>query len=375
MTQSILVVDDDAATLTLIGMMLEHRGFGVLKAQDGPRALKILVQTMPDLVLLDVMMPNMDGYEVCRQIKANPYWAHLPVVMLSAMSQPVSQIEGFRAGALDYITKPIAPQDLVKRIQSALDQSARPAKTDGAKVIAVSGTRGGVGATTLAVNLATLMAASASTLLIDFELRATAAIHLGLASSVGLADRLEQDPVNITRVNIESALTVHPRSALRLLTVADSQIEPIRSTTILHQTLSMCDVCVIDLGWGFDPARRAMMQAADACILVLDSEQESLLQSNRMLQALGAAGLPPEAIKLVCINRLGTPAEILHASLRGALDHDLTVTIGPASEALYEALDQGQPIVLSNPDHPVAVQIRALADSLFELSPHHLEFA
>jgi len=106
MAQTILVVDDDLDTLMLIGLTLQRRGFSVTKAQSGPEALEKLQTAMPDLMIVDVMMPYMDGYELCRTVKDDPRTAHLPVVMLTAKAQTASQLEGFRAGAVDYITKP-----------------------------------------------------------------------------------------------------------------------------------------------------------------------------------------------------------------------------------------------------------------------------
>ena len=108
------------------------------------------------------MMPFMDGYEVCRIIKGDARTAHLPVVMLTAKAQTASQIEGFRAGAIDYITKPVHPQDLVARIVAVLER-ARAAQADtGSNLIVVAGAKGGVGATTLAANLALLPGRAAS---------------------------------------------------------------------------------------------------------------------------------------------------------------------------------------------------------------------
>jgi CheY-like chemotaxis protein len=128
MTYSILIVDDDLDTITLIGLMLQRRGFEVHKVQSGTEVFSFLAHTMPDLVLLDVMMPGMDGYEVCRRIKTNPVLNHLPVIMLSARAQPASQMEGFRAGAIDYITKPISSANLVTRLQVALERYTHDSK-------------------------------------------------------------------------------------------------------------------------------------------------------------------------------------------------------------------------------------------------------
>ncbi len=139
MTQTILVVDDDLDTLTLIGLTLQRRGFAVMKAQSGPEALEKLHADLPDLMIVDVMMPHMDGYEVCRTVKGDPRTAHLPVVMLTAKAQTASQLEGFRAGAVDYITKPVHPQDLVARISSVLERAQAAQAETGPALIAFAG--------------------------------------------------------------------------------------------------------------------------------------------------------------------------------------------------------------------------------------------
>lgn len=242
-------------------------------------------------------------------------------------------------------------------------------------MIAVAGARSGVGATTLAVNLAAALTATASTILVDFEPRSKAAVQLGLVFFSGLQDKLERDPAGINRESVEAALTTHQRNGLRFLAMDDRGIEPVRSATILQHLLAMCEVCVIDLGCEFGVARRALMQMADVCMLVVDSEPQALIQAKRVIQSLSTVNLQPGALKLIGIHRLGTPVDIAQKMLRAALDHDLTAIIGPASEALLEALDRGQPIVLSDPDHPVAIQMRDLAFSLLETGPRVAEFA
>ncbi len=363
MTQSILVVDDDSDTLTLIGLTLQRRGFEVIKAQSGAQALSLLEHDLPDLVVLDVMMPNMDGYEVCREIKGDPRTQKLPVVMLTAKAQTASQLEGFRSGAIDYITKPVHPQDLVARIQAVLDQTETVSGVKGAHVIGVTGAKGGVGATTLAVNIALACAARARTILIDFEMSGTAAIQLGLTPTHGLNDLLGPDPDPIDASTIEAALTGHA-SGLRLLAEADIPIDPARAKLILSHLSTMYDVCVLDLGWGVGPTTRALAQRVRAFVVVTDSDRISLMQASRLLRTLAELGISAEAVKLVWINRQGAPADIAQTSIRSVLSRDPIATIGPASEAMYKALEQGQPIVLSQPDDPVAAQLTALASSL-----------
>jgi two-component system alkaline phosphatase synthesis response regulator PhoP len=118
---TILVVDDEVGALTLIGIMLERGGFDVLKARDAYAALDILKQKSPDLIILDVMMPGMNGIELCRQIRSMEAHRNTPVVILSARGDPASVELGLEAGADDYLQKPILHHDLLSKIRSILD--------------------------------------------------------------------------------------------------------------------------------------------------------------------------------------------------------------------------------------------------------------
>jgi len=111
----ILVVDDEIGALTLIGIMLERGGFEVLKAKDADQALAVLELDTPDLIILDVMMPGMDGIELCRLLRQRPDTASLPVLILSARGDAKSVMSGMDAGASDYLPKPILHHDLVSK--------------------------------------------------------------------------------------------------------------------------------------------------------------------------------------------------------------------------------------------------------------------
>jgi DNA-binding response OmpR family regulator len=121
-TRRILAVDDEPHILKLVSFSLKARGFEVIEATDGLSAIEVAEREQPDLVLMDVMMPALDGYEACRRIKANPKTAHIPVVMLTAKTQVAEQKSGLDAGALDYICKPFTPKDLVAQVNGFLGE-------------------------------------------------------------------------------------------------------------------------------------------------------------------------------------------------------------------------------------------------------------
>jgi len=118
MTARILVVDDIQANVKLLEARLMAEYFQVLTATNGRDALQICDNGQVDLVLLDVMMPEMDGFEVCTRLKSNPKTAHLPIVMVTALDQPQDRVRGLEAGADDFLTKPVSDLALITRVKS-----------------------------------------------------------------------------------------------------------------------------------------------------------------------------------------------------------------------------------------------------------------
>ena len=116
MSARLLVVDDILANRRLMQAKLEAKYYSVLLAENGPTALKIAAEENPDIILLDVMMPGMDGYEVCRRLKADPQTAHIPVVMLTALNETADRVRGLESGADDFLTKPVDDFSLMARI-------------------------------------------------------------------------------------------------------------------------------------------------------------------------------------------------------------------------------------------------------------------
>ena len=119
----VLVVDDEIYIVHILDFSLGMEGYEVVTALDGEQALQKAQETKPDLIVLDIMMPKLDGYETCKMLKADEATKNIPVILLSAKGRNVDQKVGFEVGADDYITKPFSPRKLVERINAILGQS------------------------------------------------------------------------------------------------------------------------------------------------------------------------------------------------------------------------------------------------------------
>jgi DNA-binding response OmpR family regulator len=125
----ILVIDDDTKLTDLLQLVFESKGFGVTIANSGIQALESLETELPEAVLLDLMMPGMSGLEVCQRIRANPRTSNVPVVVLTAKTGTKSKQELLKAGATDYLVKPVPLNDLVSRIGALVSNTGPPAAT------------------------------------------------------------------------------------------------------------------------------------------------------------------------------------------------------------------------------------------------------
>lgn len=120
MTKNVLIVDDEPNIVLSLKFLITQEGYEVRTAGTGEEALRALANRIPDLVLLDVMMPKPDGFEICQTIRATPAWRDIPVIILTAKGRDVEMQKGLALGANDYITKPFATKELVAKVQAIL---------------------------------------------------------------------------------------------------------------------------------------------------------------------------------------------------------------------------------------------------------------
>jgi DNA-binding response OmpR family regulator len=202
MAEKILIIDDDVDTLRLVGLMLQRQGYEISAASNGSQGLTKALEERPDLILLDVMMPDMDGYEVTRRLRKNPVTAAIPIMMFTAKTQLDDKVTGFEVGADDYLTKPTHPTELQAHVKALLARTVHKDPNDVVTashehhgyVIGVLAARGGLGVSSLASNLAAGIFTRTQSDVILAELvpgQGTFGLNFGAPNQKGLTEILQ----------------------------------------------------------------------------------------------------------------------------------------------------------------------------------------
>jgi two-component system, OmpR family, alkaline phosphatase synthesis response regulator PhoP len=132
---NVLIIDDEKDLIELVRYNLEKEGYHVTSAYDGESGLATAFQTMPHIAIIDLMLPGIDGLEVCRRLRSEPRTAQIPILMLTAKSAETDRIVGLELGADDYVTKPFSPRELAARIKAILRRTSQPSADESSKAI------------------------------------------------------------------------------------------------------------------------------------------------------------------------------------------------------------------------------------------------
>lgn len=373
---NILVIDDDAELLEMIRRLLEqHGGHQAMLSADGADGLAKALADPPDLAIVDVMMPGVSGYEVCRQLRANPSTASVPIIVLTARGQLVDRQAALDAGADDYIVKPVAVMELLERVNVLLAKSPAAKSPLLARTIVLLSLRGGVGVTTLAVNLAATLARTGgnfppmggteggeATCLVDLcPSSGHVALQLGLRPEPNWSD-LVQASVLDTEV-VEGSLLKHA-SGLRVLAspvfpvVGQGLPQTVVQTTfeILQQRFA---IIVVDTPSVLSEVTTAALETAHVVGLVVTADAPSIQTAIGTLRTL-----KQWSAKFQIILNQNTPESQWPAgTIERALKRSPMWTI-PFDPAQAQALTQGTPLVLHSPSSPLAQAVQGLAQAL-----------
>jgi DNA-binding response OmpR family regulator len=359
MNAKILIVDDEPNVLRMVSYTLHAEGYDVITAQNGAEAISKALTESPDLILLDVMLPDMTGVEVCAEIRKRQETIDLPVIMLSALAQVPDKIKGLEAGADEYITKPITPGELIARIKAILGRFRQVRRTQpkhSGKVLAFIGAKGGVGTTTVVLNIATALVMQEKKV-IAAEIRSnygTLSAQLNLDQPKGMASLLEHDPDKINEQQVSLHLIGLP-SGLKLLVGPQSaseyrRIEPQQVETMIEVFTSMADYVILDLPCHYSDANQEAIRRCDLAALVVEPESTALASGIVAVDLLRSWGVYGNRLGVIVVNRAPLVTPIKIDQIRGTLGHEVIGVIPTAAEALISSQRAGLPILLHQPN-------------------------
>lgn len=369
MARKILVVDDDPNALRLVSYAFLAEGYETVTANSGAEALARLASEQPDLIVLDVMMPDMSGLELCQRIRANRQTSRLPILMLSARGLVADRVAGLKAGADDYLPKPADTSELIARAEALLTRASYAAPPV-AQVLAFFGVKGGVGTTTVAVNLGAQLAQPGKSVCL-VELRpgiGTAPALLGLQPAHQLGELLQKPPEQLGQRDVEACLLAHS-SGLRLLAAPQSADKPYEITSEFVEALvrhlsRMMDYVLFDLPAGWSAANWAAVRQARLTALVCEPDPLSLECVRATLATLHNWGVSGDLVGLIPVNRGNNPSPMTIPALQAAIRAGVIGALPPAGDVLRIAAGKGMPLAAVQAQHPAAVALRELAGRL-----------
>lgn len=362
MTQTILIVDDSAVIQKLVEFQLSKAGYNILIASNGLEGVKMAQQHEPDLIIMDVQMPEMDGYEASRLIRESRTTKNIPIIMLTSLSTIQSMQKGYDAGVDDYLTKPFQSHELILRVEAMLRRFKRAqdsAQKNEAPVIAVFSLRGGAGCTSLATNLGVGLAKlwGKTAVLIDLAMPIGACdVALNISSKYNLSYVLNYDLDSIDDKLIYDLLTTH-ESGLKLLSglrdPVDAELLSENMASFIIDSLSeRAFYTVIDLPHDFGPTSLAAIDKADQIIMPITPDVVSVREAVACLRIFKSLGIKEERIQII-INWVMAQGGLSKEVIEKHLGHKVLLTIPHVRGLWSEAINLGTPLLMSKHDHPV----------------------
>mgnify|MGYP005837699133 CR=1 FL=1 len=380
MPEKILIVDDDLDTLKLVGLMLQRQGYDIVAANTGSRGYEKAVAERPDLILLDVMMPDMDGYEVTRQIRRTPELAGIPIIMFTAKSMVDDKVAGFEAGVDDYMAKPTHPAELISRVRALLARadsgrirSTGPTPKTG-RLVGFVGAKGGVGTTTIVFNVGVVAAQQVPdrTILLAemYPGLGSLALMSGLDPDTGLARLLKLPVTQITTRTVEEVLVQHATGFRALLASSQPQDYNLVHTSaqqaeVVARTLTRIgDLTILDFGAGVTPISHALMPKCDELMVVLEPTRTAVNMTLNFVRGIEKMGVQRSRLAVIMLNRSPSSMQLSRKEVEDILGLPFRGLITPNPELAYQAAEKGQAMVTMRQDSLIADQYRKIGTDI-----------
>jgi len=366
--QDIVLVDDDRVIQKMVGGFLERRGYQVRRASDGIEALQLIHDSVPDMVITDVRMPELNGIELTSRLRGHHRTAGVPILMFSDLGAPPDALAGYAVGADDYLPKPFELAILEAKVQSLLRRSAGASvRANRGRVILFAHAKGGVGTTCLAVNTAVLLAARSARPvgLLDLDVEfGDSAVYLNLHPNQTLADLKPAPGTVVDEALFEGFVT--ESGSVRLVVGADlperAELVTLPAVQLAIDRLSAtCAYVLIDAPTSFSERTLTALDTSEMICLVTSASLPSLKATRRCLGLFDKLGVAAGRVRL-----------ILNYSTAHAMDTESAARVlGRRPDFVvqrYESLDaaanSGRPLVASDPTDPLVADLMRLADAI-----------
>lgn len=375
MSEKILVADDDPQTVNFLRLMLERQGYTVVSAGDGLQALETAQRERPDLIILDVMMPGMDGFEVARTLRRHPDTANISILMFTAKTSVNDKLVGYNAGIDIYLTKPIHPVELNANIKTLLTQKKAHAEQAGTKgyMVGVIGARGGVGASTLALNLAIAYHRKTEAKVIAAEMRpgqGTWGLELNISDTSGLLSLLRMDTPQITPSAVADRL-VQTQFGARLLLASTNSADIAYASaigqyeSILRTLAQSAPLIILDIGTPFLPAYELIISLCNEILLVTEPMPTCVKRAAQIAEELAKKGFgAARTLSPIQVNRTQSGMTLNMTQIEKILGHAITMGFPPSAELAFRANEQHVPLFQMQPEGTLGGQFTALADQI-----------
>jgi CheY-like chemotaxis protein/MinD-like ATPase involved in chromosome partitioning or flagellar assembly len=380
MAAKILIVDDDPETVEFLKIILTRQGYQFISADNGVQAISMARREQPELIILDVMMPDIDGYEVARKLRTYPEIAATPILMFTAKAQVEDKVAGYESGVDIYLTKPTHPVELQANIKALLSQRRPSAGASGGQghVVGVIAAKGGLGVSTTTLNLALSYHRKYNANVVAVELRpgqGSWAAELNFEDPCGLCNLLRMNASEITTASVENQLVTTPYGVRMILASNDTGdidcISNLEQYEAIIQHLSLLSpLSVLDIGTNFFPAIDVVIDKCDEIIVITEPQPIAVKRTRTLIGELNNKGFgSAKVLTLVTLNHTRSDLTLSTSQIEEAINLPVALGIPPSTEMAYQSAVRSIPICLVQPDSLVAQQFNNLAELVSARSP------
>jgi CheY-like chemotaxis protein len=376
MAALILLVDDEPTIRRLLRHGLEAEGYGIAEAGNAVQAMAAIDTALPDLVILDVVLPDVSGIDFCRKLRSQEATADLPIIMLSNRTAVDDRVAGLEAGADEYVVKPVDTKEMAARVRALLAMRVRlshcvPQQVG--RIVGFMGAKGGVGTTSLAVNVAAALAARGNSVT-AVELRSVRgsfASHFARPARQDLSSLAALTPEQLTD-EVVGGLLVEQPSGVRVLygPPGTAGPEPVPSPEVTEALLGelarTAQFTVLDVpSWPLASTAVALGKC-ELLVLVSEATPEGLRAGQAACEMLDAWAVGGTLRALVVVNRSPALMAAKAADIAAALHMPLLGVVPHSAEAFFRAYEHAAPVVVLDPTDPAAASILQIADRIIE---------